>query len=140
MSFLLSAWLIDVAHFLLRLMVGIVFISSGYAHLKNPNARSKSIGISKAFTMFLGAAELAGGLGVASGVFVQLAALGLILMVLGATGNKIFIWHTGFWGKDGTNGWSYDTMLIVMNRVIGGTGDEKHQPYSNIQVRPALSS
>jgi uncharacterized membrane protein YphA (DoxX/SURF4 family) len=40
MSFLPPAWLINVALFLLRLMVGIVFMSSGYAHLKNPNARS----------------------------------------------------------------------------------------------------
>src|SRR5260370_38824970 len=122
MSFLLPAWLIDVALFLLRLMVGIVFISSGYAHLKNPNARSKSIGMSKGFTIFLGAAELACGLGVVSGVFAQLAALGLILVMLGAIEKKIFAWHTGFWGKDGTNGWGYETMMIVMNLVIVTTG------------------
>jgi putative oxidoreductase len=61
MSFPLPAWLTDVALFLLRLMVGIVFITSGYGHLKHPNARSKSIGMSQGFTIFLGAAELAGG-------------------------------------------------------------------------------
>jgi putative oxidoreductase len=122
MNVLLPAWLIDVALLLLRLMVGIVFISSGYAHLKNPDARSKSIGMSKGFTIFLGAAELAGGLGVVLGVFAQLAALGLILVMVGAVGKKIFTWHTGFWGKDGTNGWSYETMMIVMNLVIAATG------------------
>ena len=122
MSFLLPAWLTDVALVLLRLMVGIVFISSGYAHLKNPGARSKSIGMSKDFTIFLGAAELAGGLGVVSGVFAQLAAIGLILVMLGAVAKKLFVWHTGFWGKDGTGGWSYDTMMIVMSLVIVATG------------------
>jgi uncharacterized membrane protein YphA (DoxX/SURF4 family) len=69
MSFPLPVWLTDVALFLLRLMVGIVFITSGYGHLKDPNARSKSIGMS-----------------------------------------------------DGTNGWSYDTMMIVMSLVIVATG------------------
>jgi putative oxidoreductase len=112
----------DVALLLLRLMVGAVFITSGYKHLKDPEARSKDIGMSKSFTVFLGAAELVGGLGVISGVFAQLAAIGLILVMLGAIQKKIFVWHTGFWGKSGTNGWSYDTMLVVMNLVIVTTG------------------
>jgi putative oxidoreductase len=112
----------DIALLLLRLMVGIVFITSGYKHLKDPATRSKDIGMSKSFTVFLGAAELAGGLGVISGVLAQLAAIGLILVMLGAIQKKIFIWHTGFWGKSGTDGWSYDTMLVVVNLVIVTTG------------------
>ncbi|MGB2671002.1 MAG: DoxX family protein [Candidatus Acidiferrum sp.] len=112
----------DIALLLLRLMIGIVFITSGYKHLKDPAARSKDIGMSKSFTIFLGAAELAGGLGVISGVLAQLAAIGLILLMLGAIQKKMFTWRTGFWGKSGTNGWSYDTMLVVMNLVIVTTG------------------
>jgi putative oxidoreductase len=112
----------DVALLLLRVMVGMVFITSGYKHLKDPEARSKDIGMSKSFTVFLGAAESAGGLGVISGIFAQLAATGLILVMLGAMQKKIFTWQTGFWGKSGTNGWSYDTMLVVMNLVIVTTG------------------
>jgi putative oxidoreductase len=112
----------NVALLLLRLIVGIVFITSGYKHLKDREARSKDIGMSKSFTVFLGAPELVGGLGVMSGVFAQLAAIGLILVMLGAIQKKIFVWHTGFWGKSGTNGWSYDTMLVVMNLVIVTTG------------------
>jgi putative oxidoreductase len=112
----------DVALLLLRVMVGIVFITSGWNHLKDPGARSKDIGMSKGFTIFLGAAEVAGGLGVVLGVLAQLAALGLILLLLGAIQKKIFVWRTGFWGESGTNGWSYDTMLVVMNLVIITTG------------------
>jgi putative oxidoreductase len=108
----------DLALLLLRVMVGIVFITSGWNHLKEPGARSKDIGMSKGFTIFLGAAEIAGGLGVVFGVLTQLAALGLILVMLGAIQKKIFVWRTGFWGESGTNGWSYDTMLVVMNLVI----------------------
>ncbi len=112
----------DLALLLLRVMVGIVFVTSGYKHLKDPGARSKDIGMSKGFTIFLGAAESAGGLGVISGVLTQLAAIGLILLMLGAIQKKMFVWHTGFWGKSGTDGWSYDTMLVVMNLVIVTTG------------------
>ena len=112
----------DVALLLLRVIVGIVFFTSGWTHLKEPGARSKDIGMSKGFTIFLGAAEVAGGLGVGLGVLTQLAASGLILLMLGAIQKKIFVWRTGFWGESGTNGWSYDTMLVVMNLVIVTTG------------------
>lgn len=112
----------DIALLLMRLMVGAVFLTSGWNHLRNPEARSKDIGMSKGFTIFLGAAEFAGGLGVIFGVLTQLAAIGLILVMLGAIQKKIFQWHTGFWGKSGTNGWSYDAMMIVMNLVIATTG------------------
>jgi hypothetical protein len=54
----------DVGLLLLRLMVGLIIGTSGCRHLKDPEGRSKSIGMSKGFTVFLGVAELAGALGV----------------------------------------------------------------------------
>ena len=107
----------DFGFLLLRLMVGIVFITSGWNHLKDPEARSKSIGLSKNLTILVGAAEVLGSLGVIFGVLTQLAAFGLILIMLGAIYKKIFVWHTGFWGEK-TYGWHYDLMFIVMNLVI----------------------
>jgi uncharacterized membrane protein len=79
-------WLLqfsDEALLLMRLLVGVVFISSGWRHAKDPVTRAKSIGMSPGLTRFLGIAELAGGLGVAVGVLTQLAALGLIVIILG---------------------------------------------------------
>ncbi|HKT49971.1 MAG TPA: DoxX family protein [Candidatus Angelobacter sp.] len=114
----------DYSLLLLRVMVALVFGASGWSHLKDPKGRAKSIGMSPGFTAFLGAAELAGALGVVFGVLTQLAALGLILTMLGAIQKKIFVWHTGFWGEK-SSGWHYDLMLVVMNLVIittnGGT-------------------
>ena len=107
----------DLGLLLLRLMVGIVFANSGWNDLKDPEGRSKSIGMSKGFTIFLGAAELAGALGVMFGVLTQLAAAGLILLMLGAIQKKMFVWKTGFWGKNG-QGWHYDLIFVVMNLVI----------------------
>ena len=115
----------DIAILLVRLMVGAIFVSSGWSHLKDPEGRSKSIGMSKSFTVFLGTAELAGALGVIAGVLTQLAAAGVILLMLGAIQKKIFVWKTGFWGKHGTDGWHYDLMLVVMNLVIITTNGGK---------------
>ncbi len=110
----------DIGLLLLRLMVGVVFVTGGWNHLRDPGERSKDIGMSKGFTLFLGAAELAGGLGVAFGVLTQLAAMGLILLMLGAIEKKIFVWHTGFWGKN-ASGWHYDLLFVVMNLVSSST-------------------
>src|SRR5437763_14658857 len=96
----------DVGLLLLRLMVGVVFVSSGYSHLKDPEARSKSIGMSKGFTVFLGMAAVAGGLGVAAGVLPQIVAFRLISVLLGPIQKQIFVWHTGFSGGK-SSGWHY---------------------------------
>ena len=69
----------------------------------------------------LGWGEMAAALGVARGVLTQVAALGLILIMLGAIQKKLFVWHTGFWG-DKTYGWHYDLLLLVANLVILTTG------------------
>lgn len=110
----------DLGILLLRLMVGLVFATSGYNHLKDPEARAKSIELPKSLTIFLGIAEVAGALGVAAGVLTQLAAFGLILIMLGAIQKKIFAWHTGFWGEK-TYGWHYEIMFVLMNLIIAFT-------------------
>ena len=110
----------DFAILLLRLMVALIFATSGYGHLTHPGERAQSIGMSTGFTAFLGVAELAGALGVALAVLTQLAALGLILVMLGAIQKKIFVWHTGFWGQK-SNGWHYDLILVLINVLIACT-------------------
>jgi putative oxidoreductase len=115
----------DLSLLLLRLMVAAVFVTSGLSHVRSPKERAKSIGMSPSFTIFLGVAEIMGGLGVAFGVLIQLAATGLILLMLGAMQKKIFVWHTGFWGEK-ASGWHYDLMLLLMNLVIVCTGGGKY--------------
>jgi putative oxidoreductase len=107
----------DLGLLLLRLMIGIVFLSSGWGHATKPAERGQSIGMSKGFTMFLGLAEIAGSLGIIFGVLQQLAAIGLIFIMLGAIQKKIFVWHTGFWGEK-ASGWHYDLTFAVMCLVV----------------------
>jgi putative oxidoreductase len=121
-------WLLqfsDAALLFMRLLVGLVFVTSGWRHAKDPVSRGESIGMSPGFTRLLGIAELAGGLGVALGVLTQIAALGLILIMLGAIQRKIFVWHTGFWGKH-SDGWHYELLFVAMNLVIATTGGGRY--------------
>jgi len=118
----------DEALLFMRVLVAVVFISSGWSHLKDPVARGKSIGLSPGLTRFVGMAEVAGGLGVALGVLTQWAALGLILIMLGAIQKKIFVWHTGLWGK-GTDGWHYELLFVAMCLVIATTGGGRYVVY-----------
>jgi putative oxidoreductase len=116
----------DLSLLLLRLMVAIVFVTSGWNHVKDPRGRAASIGMSPGFTAVLGMAQIAGGLGVAFGVLTRPAALGLILVMLGAIEKKIFVWHTGFWGEK-NSGWNYELTLLLMNLVIATTGGGKYK-------------
>ena len=111
----------DVALLCLRLIVAAVFFESGRRHASDPVRRAASIGLSPGVTRVLGWAEIAAALGVALGVFTQVAALILMLVMLGAIQKKIFVWHIGFWGEN-TYGWHYDLTFLVANLVILTTG------------------
>jgi putative oxidoreductase len=115
----------DLSLLLLRLAVALVFGSSGFNHLTQPKGRAASIGMSVPFTVFLGAAELAGAIGLAAGFMAQWAALGLILLMLGAIYKKIIEWKTGFWGEK-SMGWHYEVLMIVMNLVIVTMGPGRY--------------
>jgi len=111
----------DVALLGLRLMIGAIFFESGRQHVGDPVGRAASIGFAPGITRMLGLAELAGAVGVAAGFLAQPAALGLVLVMLGAIQKKVFVWHTGFWGHK-TYGWHYDLLLLIANLVIVTTG------------------
>jgi putative oxidoreductase len=111
----------DLALVLMRLLVGWVFVYSGWSHARDPVSRGKSIGMSPRVTRGLGLAEIGAGLGVALGILTQVAALALILVMLGAIQKKLFVWHTGFWGEN-ASGWHYDLLFVAMNLVILTTG------------------
>jgi putative oxidoreductase len=109
--------LTDYGLLFLRLMAAAIYADSGYNDLKDADARAQSVGLPKPLAIFIAAAELAGAAGLILGVFQQLAAIGLIIIMLGAIQKKIFVWKTGFWGKNGL-GWSYDLTLVSMLLVI----------------------
>jgi putative oxidoreductase len=110
-----------VALLLLRLLLAAVFATSGWSHATKPKERAESIGMSPAFTLVLGIAELLGAASIAVGILAQLGALLLIAVMLGAIFKKIVVWKSGFWGKK-NDGWYYDVLYLVGNLVIVATG------------------
>ena len=115
----------DAALLCLRLVVAVVFFESGRRHAADPVGRAASVGLSPGVTRFLGLGEMAAALGVAFGVLTQVAALGLIVIMLGAIQKKIFEWHIGFWGEK-TYGWHYDLTFLVCCLVILTTGGGRY--------------
>lgn len=107
----------DVALVLLRVMVSIVFVNSGWSALRDPAGRSKDLELSPPVIVVLGGIEVLAGVGVLLGIFIQLCAAVLIAINLGAIQKKLFEWHTGFWGE-ASAGWSYDLLFVVMELVI----------------------
>src|SRR5437763_8602215 len=84
---------------LLRLLVMIVFVWSGWGHTKDPEESGKDLGLPSGLARLIGIVELLAGLGVGFGVLTRLSALGLMIVMLGAMYRKAFGCHRGFWGK-----------------------------------------
>jgi len=116
------AGLTDLALLLLRVMLGILFISSGWSHVREPEKRGESIGLSPGFTRVLGVAELLGGISVGIGAWAQVGALILAGVMFGSIYKKLFVWRTGFWGVSSGDGWFYDLLYLVCALVIATTG------------------
>jgi uncharacterized membrane protein YphA (DoxX/SURF4 family) len=117
--------LTDLALLLLRLMLAVVFVNSGFGMMKDPGAHAKDLGVSRSFVLVLGPAEFLGGLALAFGILIQIAAAGLMLVNFGAIYKKIAVWHTGFWGE-ASAGWSYDLLFVAMLFVVLTTGGGRY--------------
>jgi putative oxidoreductase len=111
----------DVGLLALRCMIAGEFFPSGWASVRDPAGRAKQNGVSPAFMVFIALAEMAGSAGLVFGVLTRWAAIGLILIMAGAIQKKLFVWHTGYWGKDGY-GVHYELMLVTMNFAIATVG------------------
>lgn len=115
-----TAFLAGFALLLLRIIIAIVFFSSGKSHVQKPKERGKSIGMSPTATTVLGIAEIAGAVSIVFGIFTQIGALLIMGAMLGAMYKKIFVWKTGFY-EDKGYGWHYDLLLFLGAFVIFAT-------------------
>jgi putative oxidoreductase len=112
-----TAFLAGFALLFLRIIIAIVFFSSGKSHVQKPKERGESIGMSPTATTVLGLAEIIGAISIAFGIFTQIGALLIMGAMLGAMYKKIFIWKTGFY-EDKGYGWHYDLLLFLGTFVI----------------------
>ena len=107
--------------FILRLALAAIFIHHGLPKLRQHQAMGKGMGMPAALVFILGLVETLSGVGLALGVYTQLAALLLGLVMLGALKMKIFKWKTPFAASNAT-GWEFDLILLAAAAAILFTG------------------
>ncbi len=115
-TFLLPPLLISLLLLLIRSIVGISFFFSALNKAKNPQLSAKHNNIPLPLLLFVMCAEFAGALGIISGILGQIAALGLMLLMLGTITLHIFVWKSKYWANEG--GWEYDLMIFSFCAVI----------------------
>lgn len=103
--------LLDIALLALRLIVAVIFFSSGRSHFTKADERAESMGMSPGATKFLGITEIFAALSVAAGIYIQIGSFLLIVVMMGAIYKKTMVWETGFYSEEGF-GWHYDLLLL----------------------------
>ena len=106
---------------MLRLAVAGIFIYHALPKLKNAKAMAQGMGAPTGMILLLGAVEFLSSLGLIFGVYAQLSALLLGVVMLGAIKMKTIKWHVPFMGMTNT-GWEFDLILLAANIAILLTG------------------
>ena len=116
----------DFALLVLRIGLGTVFLTHGLGKRKlwsmQPSAQLPAGMLTK--LRILSIAEPAGGLGVLVGFLTQLAALGLVIVMLGAIQFLITKVHRKFTGEN-TAGWEFEFMLLIVALALAILGGGK---------------
>ncbi len=113
----------DVGLFLLRAAVAIVFFVHSWPKLSKSKIMASGMGVSSAIVLLLGAIEFVSALGLVLGIYTQLAALLLALVMIGAIKMKYMKWSVAFNAMDKT-GWEFDFVLLFacVSILLGGGG------------------
>lgn len=101
-----------IGYLALRIALAVIFVYHAWPKVKNPAAVASGVGMQVGTVRLLGIVELLGGLAIALGVLMQLAALALIVVMIGAIYYKIQKWKIPFSAHDKT-GWEFELMLLA---------------------------
>jgi putative oxidoreductase len=113
----------DVGLLLLRIAIAIIFLYHGLPKLMKSKMMSQMMGMPAGMIVMLGMVESLASLGIALGVYIQLSALVLAIVMVGAMGMKMMKWGVPFGATDKT-GWEFDFILFFASVAIllGGGG------------------
>ena len=113
----------DVGLLLLRIAIAIVFLYHGLPKLSKSKAMSQMMGMPAGMIFMFGIFEVLASLGIALGIYTQLSALVLAIVMVGAIGMKMMKWNVPFAAMDKT-GWEFDFILLFasISVLLGGGG------------------
>ncbi len=118
----------DLGMWLMRLALGVIFLVHAMPKLKKPAHMAQGMGWPSWGITLLGLVELLGGLSVILGVYTQVGALLLGLVMLGALYFKISKWKTPFTAMD-KMGWEFDLLLLATALAVLLTSGGSYQLY-----------
>ena len=106
----------DASRLLIRLIVGFSFLVAARNKSRGIKRFAKNNGLPVPAAVMVAICELVAGTALLLGVFARLAALLLMVLMLGTMRLHIFKWKSPYWASRG--GWEYDLMLFAMCSVI----------------------
>lgn len=111
----------DLALLVLRLALGIVFLAHGPAKFSKTKGMASGLGLSENQVRGIGLMETAGAASVILGLWEQIGAILLGIVMLGAIYFKTQKWSKNFTGE---NGWELDFILLAaaLTVLVAGGG------------------
>ena len=107
----------DISFLVLRLVIAAIFIYHAMPKLKGAKMMSQAMGMPAGMIFMLGGIEFLSSLGMIFGVYVQVAAFLLAMVMIGAIYFKTARWHIPFGAMDKT-GWEFDIILLAANIIL----------------------
>jgi putative oxidoreductase len=101
----------DVGLFLLRAIVGVIFLYHGLPKLSKSKEMAGGMGVPASMVMLLGLVETLSAVGLMLGLYTQICAALLALVMVGAIKMKAMKWGVPFSAHDKT-GWEFDILLF----------------------------
>src|SRR6185369_1903761 len=95
-----------------RLVLGIIFVYHGAPKMAKSKMLSQGMGFPAPSIFILGLAEALAGLSVIFNFYIQIGALIIAIVMLGALYMKILKWKVPFFAQDKT-GWEFDLILFA---------------------------
>ena len=121
------ALIADLSLLLIRLVVGFSFIVASRNKSKDIKKFARNNGMPVPVAMLVMITEMLAGLALIFGVFTQIAALAIMLLMIGTMRLHIFKWKSPYWAAKG--GWEYDLMLFAMASIIFVFGGGKFEVF-----------
>lgn len=112
---------VDTGLYILRFAVAIIFLIHSLPKMRKAKIMAAGMGMPSGAVFLLGLVEFLSALGLLLGIYVQISALLLAIVMVGAAFYKMKKWHIPF-SATNTTGWEFDWILFASNATILLTG------------------